>query len=235
MSVTNFKKIFISCFIPYLILVSIFFVLMSLGFWQIHRADEKKTILQSFHAQQTQSFREWDSSSPMPIQFSPVFFKGRIGQQLFYLDNQFYQHQVGYNLLVPVEVDRDKVVLVDMGWMKSLSNRQQLPEVAIHTSQKIFKGTIYYPQLSSVDFGQFVDLHQGNCYRIERLNPQEVSKILNRFVYPWVLRLSGEQPKELKREWPLIAVTPQRHYAYALQWFLMAFIVFVIILWRLLK
>jgi surfeit locus 1 family protein len=122
-----------------------------------------------------------------------------------------------------------------MGWIASLQNRQQLPHVNIDMQQVKWQGTAYYPQLSSLDLGQFVDLHQGQLYRIERLNMKNVSKVLNQHVYPWVLRLSADQPKELKREWSLIAVSPQRHHAYALQWFLMALIVFIIILWRIVK
>jgi surfeit locus 1 family protein len=235
MSVTNFKKIFISCFLPYFFLGCTFIILICLGLWQMHRASEKSQILHRFYVQQEQSFREWDSNLPLPKQFERVLLKGVVRPERLYLDNQFDQHQVGYDVLVPVEVEKNKVVLVDMGWIPSLPNRQHLPKVTIDMQQVDWQGTVYYPQLSSVDLGQFVDLHQGYLYRIERLSMKNVSKVLNRHVYPWVLRLSSESPKELKREWPLIAVTPQRHHAYALQWFLMALIVFVIILWRIVK
>jgi surfeit locus 1 family protein len=235
MSVTNFKKIFISCFIPYFLLVCTFIILMGLGLWQMHRASEKSQILQGFYAQQQRSFCEWNSTLPLPNQFARVFFKGVVRPERLYLDNQFYQHHVGYNVLIPVEVEKNKVVLVDMGWIASMPNRQQLPDVTIDLQQDNWQGTVYYPRLSSVDLGEFVDLHQGDLYRIERLSTKNVSEVLNRQVYPWVLRLSSEHPKELKREWPLIAVTPQRHHAYALQWFLMALIIFVIILRRIVK
>jgi surfeit locus 1 family protein len=235
MSVTNFKKIFISCFIPYFLLVCTFIILIGLGLWQMHRASEKSQILQGFYAQQQRSFAEWNSTLSQPNQFARVFFKGVMRPERFYLDNQFYQHHVGYNVLIPVEVEKNKVVLVDMGWIASMPNRQQLPDVTIDVQQDTWQGTVYYPRLSSVDLGEFVDLHQGDLYRIERLSTKNISKVLNRQVYPWVLRLSSEHPKELKREWPLIAVTPERHHAYALQWFLMALIIFVIILWRIVK
>jgi surfeit locus 1 family protein len=39
----------------------------------------------------------------------------------------------------------------------------------------------------------------------------------------------------LTQEWKLVSVHPERHYAYALQWFSMATVIFLILIWRIIR
>lgn len=224
MSVTKFKKKFIHRVLYLCLLGGIFFVLMGLGFWQIHRAEEKKNILQAFTAGQAMPAMHWDGKHPEPIPFARIKVKGQVVPTIFYLDNQFLKHRVGYRVIVPLVVIGGKVLLVDMGWYPANPNRKQLPDVSVQ-SLKIWQGTVYFPQLSKVELGSFVDQKQGHRIVIETMDTQKIAKVLHQQTYPWVLRTQGS-------EWSVVSVTPERHYAYASQWFLMAVVVLIIFFWR---
>ena len=55
-----------------------------------------------------------------------------------------------------------------------------------------------------------------------------LSKILHKTVYPFIIRLGKNEPYGFVREWPVIAMSPDRHRAYALQWFSMATILAIL-------
>jgi len=224
MSVTKFKKIFIHRVLYLCLLGVIFFLLMGLGFWQIHRAEEKKNILQAFAAGQAVTAVYWDGKQSEPLPFARVKVKGILFSTIFYLDNQFFQHHVGYRVIVPLKVVGGKVLLVDMGWHPANPNRKQLPDVKVK-SLKIWQGTVYFPKLSKVELGSFVDQKQGHRIVVETMDTQKFAEILHLETYPWVLRTQGS-------DWSVVSVTPERHYAYASQWFLMAVVVLIIFFWR---
>lgn len=229
MSVTNFRKLFIHRLLANLLLMLVFFILLSLGFWQMHRADEKKVILQNFVNQQKKTPITWNRQNL--AQFVPVQLTGHALQNLFYLDNQFYQHRIGYHILVPVADKWNNIVLVDLGWIQASGSRAQLPKIVV-PSWLNWGGFVFYPQLSKVDLGHFLDKKIANNYVIENLDLSKIGAILNHKVMPWVLRASSNSLPGVVQDWPLVSVKPERHYAYALQWFLMAAIVLIILIWR---
>jgi surfeit locus 1 family protein len=229
MSVTNFKKKFIHRFLVNAVLCAIFFLLLSLGFWQLHRADEKKIILQGFAEQQKQSALNWNGQKL--LQFTPIHMKGRALKTMFYLDNQFYQHKIGYHLIVPVMDQWDNLVLVDLGWVPAKSSRAQLPKVDI-PNWRDWGGFVFYPKLSKLDLGHFLDRQISQNYVIEHLDVAKIEKLLKRKVMPWILRASSNPLRGVVQDWPLVSVKPERHYAYALQWFLMAAVILIVLIWR---
>jgi len=224
MSVTKFKKEFIHRVLYLCLLGGIFFLLMGLGFWQIHRAEEKKNILQAFAAGQAMPALYWGVKQSEPPPFARVKVKGRVVPTIFYLDNQFSKHRVGYRVIIPLVVSGGKVLLVDMGWYPANPNRKQLPDIKVQ-SLRIWQGTVYFPKLSKVELGSFIDQKQGHRIVVETMDTQKIAEILHLETYPWVLRTEGS-------EWSVVSVTPERHYAYASQWFLMAVVVLIIFFWR---
>ena len=233
MSVTNFKKNFIFR-LEFIVLILVLFILLGLGFWQLHRYQEKRMILQAVAKQSNAIVVEWNMTKPAPQNFLKLSVSGQLLKQVFYLDNQFYQHQLGYHILVPIELDNHTILLLDQGWISLGNNRTALPEITSDSST-IWSGTVYYPQLSKVDLGQFLDRKDGLKYVVETLNTKEISKILGKKVLPWVLRNNSTDVSPYIRKWDVVTVSPQRHVAYASQWFMMAFVVLTILIWRIVK
>jgi surfeit locus 1 family protein len=233
-SLTNFIKIFIYPFIEYLILMLMFFGLMKLGHWQLFRAHQKEAILQQYQMMQNKKPQVWTIKNKAPKSYQAILLNGCLLKTMFYLDNQFNQHQIGFNVLVPLEMPDGTLIMLDLGWVPAGNDRNNLPMPDI-PSQTNWQGRVYYPPQAPIQLGQFVDHQQGQIYVIESLNFKELEKILGAHLQNWVLRLSPSSDTKMKRDWPVVTVMPQRHYAYALQWFVMAAVVGIIFLWRVYK
>lgn len=232
LSVNNFKKIFTSSWIEYFLLLLTFVFLMKLGFWQVHRAQEKISILKQYEAQKEQPFTEWTPDKNPPNAYQNIKVKGEVFANRFYLDNQFYQHRLGYHVIVPVRM-KNKIVLLDMGWIPATPNRRSLPHPHLN-EQTYWQGTVYFPPVSKLNYFQhWIERREGNHVIIESLEPELIAKELKAPVYPWILRLrADEHSPQWQRDWTWINVRPEKHYAYAGQWFLMALIVIIILIWR---
>lgn len=229
MSLTNFRKTFI--YLEYVIYSILLVLLIQLGFWQCHRADEKQSILKQYHQMIKRPELMWKSGDFEPEAFQKVSVKGTLLQSRFYLDNQFFEHRIGYDVLFPVQLKDDSILMVDAGWVMASAQRQILPRPEIN-AQKIWEGQVYVPSTHPIQLGSFIDHQQNQIYVIEFIDFAELEKILKHPIHHWVLRLNPETDNVFQRKWPIINVAPQRHKAYALQWFGMALVVGVIFLWR---
>lgn len=196
-------------------------ILVALGFWQLRRADEKRQLLVSFK----QQFH----STPLPLAqlkkpklYQAVSLSGKpITRRQLLLDNKFNHHRVGYHVLVPVEIAKDKPwVLVNLGWIAMGPSRQQLPSLKPIASHVNWQGNIYYSKRTPLRLG---DSSAKSWPRvIERLNFKEITQQLNHAIYPFVVLLAPNEDNGYVRQWQPTTMPPERHIGYAFQWFALA-------------
>ncbi|WP_347252059.1 SURF1 family protein [Legionella sp.] len=200
-----------------------------LGFWQLARAEEKKHMLITQASYAKQRPLVWKAEMNIPQQYQQVEIEGNYLPTIFLLDNQHYHHQFGYHVLSPVQLnDDDKVVLVDRGWIAGEVNRQVLPEVIVPTTLMKLTGYAYFPSEKNWVLGQSYEKRTANVTIIERIDTKLIGQFLHKSVYPFIIRLNKEAAQEFVREWPVVAMPPERHYAYALQWFAMALVILIL-------
>jgi len=216
-----------------LTLIGLVMGLSGLGMWQLKRAKVKQDILQAFEQARLAPIRDCPVE-PMPLDFEKCRYRGRLGRELLFLDNQFMGHELGYEVFAVMALTSGQRLLVDMGWIARGVNRQNLPEVK-RLLDLSFTGQAYYPKLPRLRLGPVLERQQGDNYVIEYLDLPAVAKIVKCPLLPWVLRMSLHQSSGLKRAWQLVSVPPARHYAYAAQWFGMAMVIFLIFIWRIVK
>lgn len=231
-SLTNFRKIF--TYLELGIYTLLLVILLQLGIWQLHRANEKKMILHEYQKRARQAELLWDAGKIKPAVFQKVVVQGKQSHLRFYLDNQFFNHHLGYDVLFPLQLKDDSILLVDAGWVMATANRQDLPMIPIHP-KKYWAGQVYYPATHPIQLGRLIDHQQNQIYVIESIDFAGLEKILKHPIHPWVLRLNPEDSGKYQRNWQIINMTPERHQAYALQWFTMALVVGVIFLWRVIQ
>lgn len=208
-------------------------LLCSLGFWQLRRADEKRIMLMHSETMRHTAAIFIDPNSKQSVEnYQPIFVKGTYdNHHVFFLDNQFYQHQLGYEVIQPVILSDTRIILVSRGWIKAPIDRKNLPIVIYPKGNKKIVGTAYYPS-KPLSLGANVDNTNTQAWpkRIERVNIAEIRKWLgkNSKVYPFILRLNPTEPNGYIRDWSIVAMPPERHIAYAIQWFAMAGAVLII-------
>ncbi len=211
-------------------LLAVFALLLftRLGFWQLQRAEEKKEMLATHHELAKQAPMLWQPGNGRPAQYQQIKVQGHFLSRPLLLDNQHYQHQFGYHVISPLILANGNVLLVDRGWLAGDVTRQTLPKIDQPVGLMNVVGSAYYPSAKILSLGPMIEKEQADLVVIEVINTQLISQFLHKSVYPFIMRLGRYETGGYVREWAIVSMPPQRHYAYALQWFAMAFVIFIL-------
>ena len=211
---------------------SIFFVIVFvfLGVWQIERAAHKEGLLQAFNAEQESPPIRLTSQSP---DWSRVFVDGIFdSSRQILIDNQIHKGKVGYKIFTPFRFDDNKIVLVDRGWIAQGQSRSDLPQLNILEKKSRIIATVTSPE-QGVLAGS--ELLTNEWPRVSQTKAVEV--IASAFKEPildivLVLDPGSSQIIEFIQIKPF-AITPVKHYGYAMQWFTMSIVLLGMFLYAL--
>ncbi|CDZ77514.1 hypothetical protein BN59_01797 [Legionella massiliensis] len=199
-----------------------------LGFWQLERAEEKKQMLAAQASLAKQAPLSWEATLPLPKQYQPVRVSGQYLDEILLLDNQHYQHQFGYHVLSPLLLSSGQILLIDRGWVAGDIRRQNFPAINTPKDLVTLTGSAYYPSDKNWVLGQVMEEKTAKMAIIERVDSKLISQFLHKSVYPFIIRLENGGGQNFVREWPVVAMPPERHYAYAMQWFAIASVVLIL-------
>jgi len=199
-------------------------VLVALGAWQLHRADEKTRELAELAAQAALPAQTIDAFAVLPgeqLDGRRVELRGRHDpERLFLLDNRILRGRVGYQLLGLFRDLTGVVVLVDRGWLQAPPTRDRLPPIDTPPGEQILVGSFYVP----VDRRR-LQLHPAPGWPrvVQALDVPGIARLAGEAgLFPHLVVLDEGQPGVSEGEHARINMPPERHHAYALQWFLMA-------------
>ncbi|MFC3909227.1 SURF1 family protein [Legionella dresdenensis] len=227
-SLTCFQRRFTLSWQKLLLALLAMGILSGLGQWQLKRAEQKKQMLVAAAQASADKDRAWRSHMALPKQYQSIRVQGVYLDTLILLDNQHYQHQFGYDVITPLLLDNDKIILVDRGWVPGSRTRAELPVVDTPVQKVTVKGYAYFPSDKNWVLGQVIEEKSENTFVVEQMDTLLMSKFLHKSVYPFIIRLNKDEANGYIRDWPIVAMPPERHYAYAMQWFAMALVVLVI-------
>ena len=207
-------------------------LLIGLGVWQVTRYQEKKDLEQVYENRRQLSpvslsqLDVYQDPLYLPVEVTGTFDPIRY----FLLDNQVWQGQAGYELIMPFRTNSGRWLLVDRGWLP-MTQRDVLPMVNTEPVEQTLKGTIYRsfgkPFLLSED--QWRDDWPK---RIQAIDFQRMNKALNESVGDVTLVLNPGQPTA-KQVRPLtLNMKSDKHLAYAFQWFAMALVLIGLYIYR---
>lgn len=203
-------------------------ILISLGFWQLHRADETRFLQAKFAMRDKiapitlQQVQQLADASYYPVQLRGYFDNAHS----FLLDNQFYQHRVGYQVVTPFLNENQQWVLVNRGWLPMGASRADLPQIPAVSGNVMIAGFLYSPKKNPFISNKIESVHWP--LRIESLDIRLISSYLNRTLYPWIILLNPKSPYGFERSWQPVNMKTSMHVGYAVQWFSMAFVLFII-------
>ena len=197
------------------------FVFVFLGIWQIERAANKEGLLQDFNSEQESPPTRLTSQSP---NWSRVFVDGVFdSSRQILIDNQIHNGKVGYKIFTPFRFDDNKIVLVDRGWIGQGQSRSDLPQLNILEKKSRIIATVTSPQ-QGVLAGS--ELLTNEWPRVSQSKAVEViASAFNEPILDIVLVLDpgSSQITEFIQIKPF-AITPVKHYGYAMQWFTMSIV-----------
>lgn len=202
-------------------------LLISLGFWQLRREDEKLALQAAYDARMREipvALGALDITQDQ--QYRQVSLQGRYDNaHSFLLDNRIYQGQVGYEVVVPFATADKLTVFVNRGWIAQGRTRQDLPVIPAIEDEVTIEGSVYQPVGESLVLGDALE-SEGWPKVIQTLEPARLAELSGisdeHQVFPYTVRLAASAPGVLTRYWPVITTTPEKHRGYAVQWFAMA-------------
>lgn len=202
-----------------------------LGFWQLDRAAQNQALQARFEAQARKPFVPLGHlAAQRSLQYLPVSMTGHYDNaHTFLWDNKLHKGRVGYAVITPfVPEQGEKIVLVNRGFIAAPRNRQIRPIIPPVTGKLTVQGHIYLmlkkPLLLSTK--QEKDLHFPK--RIQTLDFQAMAAILQRPLYPFVVRLGKTEKGGFVREWKILAMSPDKNKGYAVQWFTFAGVLLIL-------
>lgn len=226
-SVTVFRFSFTSSWQMLGLAVLSICLFVCLGRWQIHRAEEKRHLLERYQVQM--QVPPITIPGPTVQQYQRVSLRGQAALPLtLFLDNQHHAHQFGYDVLTPLLLADGNVILIDHGWVRGDPSRMVLPDIPELSQNFEYTGQAYYPPAHPLSLGAGLEVKSSDVIVIESLDLTTLGHFLHKTVYPFIIRQSEQTSSLYVRDWPIVAGSPTRHIGYAVQWFIFALIVFIL-------
>lgn len=217
----------------------VFSLLIKLGFWQSARALEKEQRLQRIaeHSQQQALSLQQvlaldelqDGINDLPIKFTGSF----VNDIIFLLDNQPDNGRLGYRVYQVIETSTH-AVLVNLGWVPGSIDRNVLPNLSAITGQHTIVGHV-----REIEVG--IQLQEQNLedpiwpLRVQQIEIDKFSPLIAKKLLPFVVYLDKKESIGYKKNWQPIVMPPEKHRAYAFQWFSLAIAWLSLMIWAAVK
>lgn len=223
--------------LPWLIFTLLVFSgLVKLGLWQSDRALQKEqriaTITQLSQTQAlslAQVLSEKNEINDLPITMLGEFDNDII----FLLDNQTNKGQLGYRVY-QVFNSNEQAVLVNLGWVLGSINRQEIPELQAITGKYQLSGHVRKIEQGIMLMEQV--LVKGEWpLRVQQIELDKFSTLISRQLLPFVVYLDKTESVGYEKNWQPIVMPPEKHRAYAFQWFSLAIAWLFLMIWASIK
>jgi surfeit locus 1 family protein len=214
-------------------------LLLSAGFWQLRRADEKRAIAveQAYRADKAILMLApgaVDSASLERWRHRRAIAVGHYRSDMQYLlDNRTHNHSAGYHVLTLLRLrDSDVHLLVNRGWLPVGPDRGLLPEITVGEQEVSPEGMIVAPPAPGLALGPPGYDDAGWPRVVQRVDLDRIQEQLKKPLLPFVLRLASDADFGYARDWQLrTGLSPERHVGYAVQWFALAAALVALSLW----
>jgi surfeit locus 1 family protein len=205
------------------------FLFFSLGLWQIERGQAKTNLLDDFEKKIlekpsyiNQKSQKWDR----------VYVEGKWdSSNQILIDNVIRRGIAGYKVLTPLRMkETDQLILVDRGWIKQNTFRDQLPDIKLIQVDEVVSGILEIPELGLVLSDDLVSKEWPKISQTKNLGV--IKNEYDENIFPMILLADPT----LKNSLEYIKITPTnmtpiKHYGYSAQWFLMFLVLCLMYVW----
>jgi surfeit locus 1 family protein len=205
--------------------------LVSLGRWQLRRAEEKRVLFDSFAAG-TDATRLIDLATPSLRRYQHIEASGHYDEaRQILIDNMVDAGRAGYFVITPFALTGGGWLLVNRGWVPLGASRAERPAIGVAGGERRIRGRADHMPSPGIQMGTKAVL--APPYPVVAAFPShdEIARLLGESSWTkatdLVLLDSGE-PDGYVRHWSAPGIPPMRHLGYAVQWFALALTLLVI-------
>jgi surfeit locus 1 family protein len=206
-------------------------MLISLGRWQLRRADEKRVLFDAFAAG-TDATRLIDLGTPRLPRYQHIEASGHYdqGRQIL-IDNMVNAGRAGYFVITPFALTGGGWVLVNRGWVPLGASRAVRPTIPVTSDTRRLRGTADNLPSPGIQMGARGKL--APPYPVVAAFPThaELAQLLGESSWARatdLVLLDPAEPDGYARSWAPPGFPPMRHIGYAVQWFALALTLLVI-------
>ena len=222
-----------SFILPGILITLTFLGLVSLGFWQLDRADEKQTILNAIVLAQSSPAKPLKPENINSKEHYKVLLNGYFdSDKQFIYDNQIVKSNAGYYVLTPFILNNDSAILVNRGFVPWYGKRDEIIDIVIDSHPRTIEVGLIKPQKRIQLKKQDVDT--SFPILIQSLDLEQFSLLSGYQFVPMLAQLDVNASDGFFRQWKPFYGSVDKHLGYALQWFLMALVLLIVSL-RLLR
>lgn len=208
-----------------------------LGVWQLRRADEKQSLFDAFAMAAVAAPVSLDVArrDETPQHYPRVSVSGRYdSRHVYLLDNQTREGRPGIVVWMLFQPDEGgPSILVDRGFLvqSDLANKPKIPPL---TSDVATLTGLYAP-LPGFGLRMGGDALPGQASWPKttiRIDREEIARDSGRSLDSRVILLDADPASGFERHWTPEVMSPDKHRAYALQWFsfaIAALIIFIVV------
>jgi len=208
--------------------------LVSLGRWQLQRADQKRELFDAF-AKGADATRLIDLETPPLPRYRQIEARGSYdGSRQLLIDNMTSADgRAGYFVVTPFALEGGGWLLVNRGWVPLGASRAVLPAVGVAgDARRVFGRTDHLPS-AGLRMGQPAALRPSYPAVASFPSHADIEQLLRETSWTQaaeLILLDRDQPDGYVRQWQPPGFPPLRHTAYAVQWFGLALALGVIYL-----
>ncbi len=214
--------------------------LNELGFWQLDRAQQKQSRIDSLKKTKSEVLHSLDLVNRESMaEFSRIELATELAENSSILiENKIQNGSLGYHVLNLVrDLKSGRFVLVNRGWIDGNASRNEWPRVKLPEYYWTISGRVYKinPEILSKDAN--IE-NQANLIRLPVLDVSLLTRLEKRFninIKPFLIRLDSETENTFDVNWVWNGVKPEKHLAYAFQWFGLSFTFLIVSLIVLIK
>jgi cytochrome oxidase assembly protein ShyY1 len=223
--------------LPFIAMLVVAAIGISLGQWQLRRAAEKEAIEQRITERTKEPPLRLDgvaasAADAETLEFRRVAVRGEfLPGWTIYLDNRPHEGKPGFHVITPLKIaGSGRHILVARGWVaRDVADRSRIPEIATPAGVVEVTGSVRRHASRLLQLGQPAPLKPGAI--VQNLDAAQLAQATGLEFEPFIVEQASGGKDGLVRDWPRPSLGMDRHLGYAFQWFALAataFLFFVV-------
>ena len=219
--------------IPSIIACALLYLMISLGNWQLERADYKsnlQSIIESRQDIQAVPLNELSNKAEEDWLYHPALVSGEydVDHQI-YFDNQVLNMVAGYSIFTPLKLNQHTGILINRGWLAIGKSRNELPDINLDEIIAMnISGLLSLPPSKGVVLSSSANNYTHWPAVLQYINTIEIENELGYKLLPMVLIINDSQNTPLEIMPLKINMRSEKHTAYAFQWYALSLTLLII-------